>query len=158
MPRSGYCIQRAVDSMVGRGLAFDSEVTLKRAKFGSPIPVRACKKTEQKRSNMVRSAVPFQNSRLFTYVLAAIAMSGYDAVATMQHIGRGVAAEGNPLMASLIHQNAVLFFLVKMSVTAFGLLICYNFSHLRTARLGIKLVVGIYLCLCVYHGMILMFG
>lgn len=107
---------------------------------------------------MVSSAVPIQNSKLFMYVLAAIAMSGYDAVATMQHIGRGVAAEGNPLMASLIHQNALLFFLVKMVVTAFGLLLCYSFAHLRTARLGIKLVVGIYMCLCVYHGMILMFG
>src|SRR2546430_14335220 len=104
---------------------------------------------------MVSTAVPIRNSKMFTYVLAAIAMSGYDAVATMQHIGRGVAAEGNPLMASLIHQNAGLFFLVKMSVTAFGLLICYNFSHLRTPRLGIKLVVGIYICLCVYHAMIL---
>ena len=107
---------------------------------------------------MVRSGVPIQNSRLFTYVLAAIAMSGYDAVATMQHIGRGVAAEGNPLMASLIQHNAVLFFLVKMSVTAFGLLICYNYCHLKAARLGIKLVVGIYLCLCAYHGMILLLG
>jgi hypothetical protein len=107
---------------------------------------------------MVTSSIPFQNSKLFTYVLAAIAMSGYDAVATMQHIGRGVAAEGNPLMASLIHQNAVLFFLVKMTVTAFGLLICYHFSHVRTARLGIKLVFGIYMCLCAYHGVILWLG
>ena len=107
---------------------------------------------------MVTSSIPFQNTRLFTYVLAAIAMSGYDAVATMQHIGRGVAAEGNPLMASLIHQNAVLFFLVKMTLTAFGLLICYNFCHLRTARLGIKLVVGIYMCLCAYHGIIVLLG
>src|SRR5437870_2258143 len=106
---------------------------------------------------MVRS-VPIQNSKLFTYVLLAIAMSGYDAVATMQHIGRGIALEGNPLMASLIHQNAVLFFLVKMTVTAFGLLVCYYCSHLRTARLGIKLVVGIYLCLCAYHGMIVFLG
>jgi len=105
---------------------------------------------------MVTSGIPFQNTKLFTYVLLAIAMSGYDAVATMQHIGRGVAAEGNPLMASLIHHNAVLFFLVKMTVTAFGLLICYHFSHLRTARLGIKLVVGIYMCLCAYHGMIVL--
>src|ERR1700730_6598311 len=101
---------------------------------------------------MVTSSIPFQNSKLFTCVLAAIAMSGYDAVATMQHIGRGIAAEGNPLMASLIQHNAVLFFLVKMSVTAFGLLICYNFCHLRAARLGIQLVVGIYMCLCAYHG------
>jgi hypothetical protein len=107
---------------------------------------------------MVRSGVLFRNSKLFTYVLAAIAMSGYDAVATMQHIGRGVAAEGNPLMASLIQQNALIFFLVKMSVTALGLLVCYYFSHLRTARLGIKLVVGIYLCLSAYHGMIVLLG
>lgn len=107
---------------------------------------------------MVTSSVLFRNSRLFTYVLAAIAMSGYDAVATMQHIGRGVAAEGNPLMASLIHQNPVLFFFVKMGITAFGLLICYHYSHLRTARLGIKLVVGIYMCLSAYHGMIVLLG
>ena len=107
---------------------------------------------------MVTSSIPFQNTKLFTYVLLAIAMSGYDAVATMQHIGRGVAAEGNPLMASLIHHNAVLFFLVKMTVTALGLLICYHFCHLRTARLGIKLVVGIYMCLCAYHGMIVLLG
>ncbi len=107
---------------------------------------------------MASTAVPIRNSKMFTYILVAIAMSGYDAVATMQHIGRGVALEGNPLMASLIHQNAVLFFLVKMSITAFGLLICYNFSHLRTARIGIKMVVGIYLCLCAYHGMIIWMG
>lgn len=107
---------------------------------------------------MVRTDVPFRNSKMFTYVLAAIAMSGYDAVATMQHIGRGVALEGNPLMASLISHNAVLFFLVKMAVTAFGLLTCYYFSHLRTARVGIKLVVGIYVCLCAYHGMIVLLG
>jgi len=92
------------------------------------------------------------------YVLAAIVMSGYDAVATMQHIGRGVAAEGNPLMASLIQQNAVTFFLVKMTVTAFGLMICYRFSNLRTARLGIKVVAGIYLIVCFYHALIAVLG
>lgn|SRR5512134_3241776 len=107
---------------------------------------------------MVTSSVLFRNSKLFMYVLAAIAMSGYDAVATMQHIGRGVAAEGNPLMEMLIHQNAIVFFLVKMGVTAIGLLFCYHFSYLRTARLGIKVVVGIYLCLSAYHGMIVFWG
>jgi hypothetical protein len=107
---------------------------------------------------MVRTGVLFQDSRLFTYVLLAIAMSGYDAVATMQHIGRGVAAEANPLMASLIQHNAITFFLVKMVVTAIGLLVCYSYSHLRTARLGIKLVLSIYLCLSAYHGMIVLLG
>lgn len=107
---------------------------------------------------MVRDGVLFRNSKLFSYVLAAILMSGYDAVATMQHIGRGVAAEGNPLMASLIQHNAITFFLVKMTLTALGLLFCYSYSHLRTARMGIKLVAGIYVCLCAYHGMIALFG
>ena len=107
---------------------------------------------------MVRTSVLFRNSKLFMYVLAAIVMSGYDAVATMQHIGRGVAAEGNPLMASLIQQNAVTFFLVKMTVTAFGLMICYRFSNLRTARLGIKVVAGIYLIVCFYHALIAVLG
>jgi len=107
---------------------------------------------------MVGDGVFFRNSKLFLYVLAAILMSAYDAVATMQHIGRGVAAEANPLMASLIQHNAITFFLVKMTLTAFGLLVCYYFSHLRTARLGIKLVAGIYVFLCAYHGMIAFLG
>ena len=106
---------------------------------------------------MDRSGV-LRNSKLFVYVLAAIAMSGYDAVATMQHISRGVAAEGNPLMASLIQQNALVFFLVKMVVTAFGLMLCYNFSNLRTARLGIKAVAGIYLVVSFYHALIAAWG
>lgn len=96
----------------------------------------------------------FQDRKLFMYVLVAIVMSGYDAVATMQHIGRGVAAEGNPLMESLIEQNAVLFFFVKMSLTALCLLVCYSFSHLRTARVGIRFAVTVYSIICLYHTMI----
>lgn len=106
---------------------------------------------------MVRHGV-LGNWKLFVYVIAAITMSGYDAVATMQHISRGVAAEGNPLMASLIQQNALVFFLVKMTVTAFGLMLCYRFSNLRTARLGIKAVTGIYLVVCFYHALIAALG
>jgi hypothetical protein len=95
---------------------------------------------------------------LFSYVLIAIAMSGYDAVATMQHIGRGVAAEGNPLMDSLIQRNAVLFFLVKMAATALGLMLCYSYSHLRTARFGIKTVLVLYSVVSLYHVLIVYLG
>ncbi|HWP45426.1 MAG TPA: DUF5658 family protein [Blastocatellia bacterium] len=106
---------------------------------------------------MHRTGELFQDRKLFMYVIAAIVMSGYDAIATMQHIGRGVAAEGNPLMDSLIQQHALLFFLVKMTVTAFGLMVCYRFSKLRTARLGIRLVVILYSFVCAYHVMIILF-
>jgi hypothetical protein len=98
------------------------------------------------------------NCRLFLYVIASIVMCGYDAVATMKHIEHGVAAEANPLMDSLIQQNVVVFFLVKLLVTAFGLFICYNFSCLRTARIGIRMVAMIYALLCIYHALIIIFG
>ena len=107
---------------------------------------------------MIRPPAIFHNSKLFMYVLLSLVMSGYDAVATMEHISRGVAAEGNPLMDSLIQHNAVLFFFVKMAITALGLLICYNYSNVRTARLGIKAVVGIYALVCVYHTLIVFLG
>src|SRR5262249_6069863 len=96
-----------------------------------------------------------QDSRMFLCVLASIVMCGYDAIATMQLIGRGIAAEGNPLMASLIQKNALLFFLVKMAVTALGLLVCYTYSHVRTARVGIRMIMVLYACLCTYHFLII---
>lgn len=107
---------------------------------------------------MVREGVLFRDSRLFLYILIAIAMSGYDAVATMQHIGRGAAVEGNPLMGSLIQQNAVLFFLVKMAITTVCLMLCYSYSHLKTARFGIRVAVGVYSVVSVYHAAIVMLG
>jgi hypothetical protein len=84
-------------------------------------------------------------------------MSGYDAVATMHHIGRGVAADANPLMASAIERSALLFFFVKMAITAIGKFICYRFSHLRAARVGIHFAVSAYVLLCVYHACITIF-
>ena len=96
----------------------------------------------------------FLNPRLFVYVLVVLALSGYDAVATMNHIGRGVAAEGNPLMESLIEQSAVLFFFVKMAMTTFCMVICYKYSNRRMARLGIHMAVGVYALLTAYHTVI----
>lgn len=103
---------------------------------------------------MERIAQQIRDTRLFSYVIAAIIMSGYDAMATMQHISRGVAAEGNPLMGSLIHMDVVTFFLVKMGLTVPCLILCYSFSHLRTARIGIQIAVGVYSVLCIYHALI----
>jgi hypothetical protein len=103
---------------------------------------------------MERIAQQIQDTRLFSYVIVAIVMSGYDAMATMQHISRGVAGEANPLMGSLIHVNAVTFFLVKMGLTVPCLILCYSFSHLKTARFGIRIAVAVYSLLCIYHALI----
>ena len=150
----GGLIYKFFGSIFGTGFAKQS---VEREIFGTPIPARAFNYWAEE-VDMFRSEVRFQDPRLFVYVLTAIALSGYDAVATMWHIGRGVAAEGNPLMQSLIEQHAVLFFFVKMAITALGLLVCYNFSHKRSARLGIRLAVAAYALVTVYHAMIVIFG
>lgn len=106
---------------------------------------------------MERIVEQIQDGKLFFYVLIALVMSGYDAMATMQHIGRGVAGEGNPFMDRLIHQNAIEFFLVKMVLTAACLILCYSFSHLKSARIGIRLTVVAYSFLCLYHVGIIIF-
>lgn len=100
---------------------------------------------------------PISNGRMFCYLLISIVMSGYDAVATMQHIARGIAAEGNPLMDSLIEFNAAAFFAVKMLITASCLSLCYGFAHLRGARLGLRVAVVIYSVISVYHAAISLF-
>jgi hypothetical protein len=109
------------------------------------------------RTSVLLPQVRLQDRRLFMYVLLSLMMSGYDAVATMEHIRRGVALEGNPLMDSLIQRNAVLFFFVKMVLTALGLMFCYNFSRFKTAQLGIKVVASLYALVCVYHTFIVFF-
>ena len=58
----------------------------------------------------------------------------------------------------MIVENSLVFFLVKMCITASCLLICYRFSHLRTARIGIRFVVALYLMVSVYHVLILVHG
>jgi hypothetical protein len=100
---------------------------------------------------MQRMVEQIRYPRLFVYVLIAITMCGYDAMATMRHISRGVASEGNPLMGSLIDVNAVTFFSVKMSMTALCLALCYAYSNLRAGRAGIKFAVIAYSILCCYH-------
>lgn len=107
---------------------------------------------------MLKTPPLIQDGRMFLYVVISLVMSGYDAVATMQHIKRGVALEGNPLMDSLIQRHAVMFFAVKMTITVLCLAICYANSHLRTARLGLRLSVVAYSLVCLYHAAIMFFG
>jgi hypothetical protein len=99
----------------------------------------------------------FLNKNLFLCVLIVLMMSGYDAVATMNHIGRGVATEANPIMESLIERSAVLFFFVKMALTAICMFICYSYSYKRTARIGIHFALSIYVLLSFYHTLISLF-
>lgn len=100
----------------------------------------------------------FRDQKMFLYLVTSLVMSAYDAVATVHHVSRGVALEGNPLMAPLVQGHAVGFFLVKMSLTAMGLIVCYNYSHLRAGRIGLKLTLAVYVLVSVYHVFITFLG
>ncbi len=95
------------------------------------------------------------DSHLFRCLLGVIVMSAFDAVATVAHIDRGVATEGNPLMEVLITSDLLAFFYVKMAVTVGGLVLCYCFCALRAARLGLKAMAVIYSFMSFYHLIIL---
>jgi hypothetical protein len=103
---------------------------------------------------MERIIENIQDRRMFLYVLVSIVLSGYDAMATVQHISRGVASEANPFMDPLVHRGAVTFFSVKILITALCLAVCYSYSHLKTARLGIQVATIAYSILSVYHMLI----
>jgi hypothetical protein len=92
--------------------------------------------------------------RLFLQVILCLVMSGFDAVATVRHITLGVATELNPIMDYFIHKDFILFFCIKISITAIGLLICYLLSTHFIARRALGLFTLIYLILTGYHYLI----
>jgi hypothetical protein len=91
---------------------------------------------------------------LFIQVILCLVMSGFDAVATVRHISLGVATELNPVMDYFINQDFVLFFWIKISITAFGLMICYLLSRHYLARQALGFLTLIYTILTGYHYLI----
>lgn len=94
------------------------------------------------------------NLSLFSVLLLSIGLSALDGLSTLVLLDRGIASEGNPVMAVLIRQDPAIFFAVKMTLTVFGLLLCYQFQRLWLGRLGLKLAGLIYIALSLYHGFI----
>jgi hypothetical protein len=74
-----------------------------------------------------------------------------DAQLTVVWVRKGVATEGNGLMATLLDMGDVPFILVKLAVGAFAAYILYRCSRYKLARRGMTLVLGLYLTLMVVH-------
>lgn len=100
----------------------------------------------------------FSDGLLFRCLIFTIALCAFDALATIQHIDRGVAAEANPVMDMLIQRDRLLFFAAKMAITVAGLMLCYLYHGLRWGRIGIKLSGLAYAVVTLYHAMIIAFS
>ena len=66
------------------------------------------------------------NLSLFSVLVMSIGLSALDGLSTLVLLDRGIASEGNPVMAVLIRQDPAIFFAVKMTLTVLGLLLCYQ--------------------------------
>ncbi len=74
-----------------------------------------------------------------------------DAQLTIIWVRANVATEGNGLMAHLLDMGNGPFLIAKLAIGAFAAYMLYRCSHLKLARGGMSLVLGIYLALMLVH-------
>lgn len=74
-----------------------------------------------------------------------------DAQLTLLWIRLNVASEGNALMARVLEHGQITFFFAKVMIGAGAAYILYRCYHLRLARYGLTVVLGIYSFLMLLH-------
>lgn len=74
-----------------------------------------------------------------------------DAQLTIIWIRSNVATEGNGLMARLLEMGNTPFLVTKLAIGGFTAYMLYRCAHLKIARHGMSLVLGIYLLLMIVH-------
>jgi hypothetical protein len=79
------------------------------------------------------------------------ALNFLDAVLTIYWVRNGYATEGNQLMASLLDKGDVPFLLVKLAVGAIAAIVLWRWRNLRLAKIGLTVVLAIYVCLMGVH-------
>lgn len=83
--------------------------------------------------------------------LLLFSLNWIDAQLTIIWVRGGFATEGNGLMAYLLDMGNAPFLLTKLLIGAAVAYALYRWSHLATARRGMKLVLGVYLALMFVH-------
>ena len=86
-----------------------------------------------------------------TKSLLLFALNWVDAQLTILWVRAGHATEGNGLMARLLEAGDAQFLLTKLAVGALAAYVFYRFSSVPLARRGLKLALGLYLCLMLVH-------
>ena len=83
--------------------------------------------------------------------LLLFALNLLDAQLTILWVRAGLATEGNGLMARLLEAGNAPFLMTKFFVGALVAYVLYRFSSMTVARRGMRLVLGLYLCLMLVH-------
>jgi hypothetical protein len=99
------------------------------------------------------SAVDWHHPQWLAVAMLIVLCSCVDAFLTLMLVGRDVAEEGNPLMAPLVEGSGLAFALVKIGVTAAGVLLLTQLARLRAFG-RIPVGVFLYLVLVIYCALI----
>src|ERR1044071_6809649 len=86
-----------------------------------------------------------------TKSLVLFALNWFDAQLTLIWVRTGLASEGNGLMNWLLKIGDAPFLLAKLAVGAFAAYVFYRCSHLRLARYGMQVALGVYCVLMMAH-------
>lgn len=83
--------------------------------------------------------------------LLLFGLNWLDAHLTLLWIRMNVATEGNALMAWVLEHGEFTFLGLKLVIGGFAAYILYRCAHLRLARHGLSVVLGMYLILMLVH-------
>ena len=102
------------------------------------------------------SAVDWHHPQWLAVSMLIVIGSCTDALLTLVLVERGIAVEANPLMAPLVGHSALTFALVKVVLTAGGVLLLTQLARLRAfgripVGVFLYLVLGIYGALITYE-------
>src|SRR5215813_5088266 len=107
--------------------------------------------TTQKLATPMASTNPFGELRVVLLMLCCFAMSAFDAMATINHITNGIAAEGNPFMGFFLHHGVFWFFLAKTGLTTVALALFYYWRRHTLSRVGLGIALFAYYGVMIYH-------
>jgi len=104
------------------------------------------RRTEEK----VNVYVDRPSPKVVACAVAVLLLSASDALLTLLHIRAG-GDELVPTMRYALGQGETFFTITKMALTGFGVLFLALHERFRIARLGFRLLLGIYGTLMLYH-------
>ncbi len=119
LPQSGAAERRGADRR---------SRSLRALVYGSFRPRRRAPRRAGERGV---SSVDWHHPQWLAVAMLIILASCVDAFITLMLVGRGVAEEGNPLMAPLVGTTGMAFPLVKIGLTAGGVLLLTQLARLR---------------------------
>jgi hypothetical protein len=102
------------------------------------------------------SAIDWHHPQWLAVAILIVLLSCSDALLTLMLMAGGVAEEANPLMARLMGQSGLVFAIVKIGLTASGVLLLTQLARLRAfGRIPVGtflyLVLAIYAVLVIYE-------